>query len=131
MGQVSQAELLQALDWLAAQQQRIERALARRHLADGGFVLYDLSSCYVEGRCSPLAALGHNRDGKKGELQLNWGLVCWPEGRPVSVAVHAGNTADPDTLPSVLEALTELLRDSARDPRRRPRDDHRRARRQA
>ncbi len=70
-------------------------------------MLYDLSSSYVEGRCCELAALGHNRDGKKGKLQVNWGLVCSPEGRPVSVQVHPGNTADPDTLPGVLEALTE------------------------
>ena len=107
LGEVSEAELLAAMDWLLARQERIERALARRHLEDGGFVLYDLSSSYFEGRCCPLAALGHSRDGKKGTLQVNWGLVCSPEGRPVSVQVHAGNTADPKTLPAVLETVSE------------------------
>jgi hypothetical protein len=107
LGEVTEAELLDAMDWLLARQQRIERTLARRHLIEGGFVLYDLSSSYVEGRCCPLAALGHNRDGKKGKLQVNWGLVCSPEGRPVSVAVHPGNTADPTTLPGVLDTIRE------------------------
>jgi hypothetical protein len=107
LGEVKEAELLCAMDWLLARQERIERTLARRHLSAGGFVLYDLSSSYFEGRCCPLAALGHSRDGKKGTLQVNWGLVCSPEGRPVSVQVHAGNVADPQTLPGVLETVSE------------------------
>ncbi|MCA1697784.1 MAG: IS1634 family transposase [Actinobacteria bacterium] len=107
LGEVKEAELLDAMDWLLARQERIERALARRHLTDGGFVLYDLSSSYFEGHRCPLAALGHSRDGRKGTLQVNWGLVCSPEGRPVSVQVHAGNTADPKTLPAVLETVSE------------------------
>jgi Transposase DDE domain len=107
LGEVKEAELLAAMDWLRERQERIERALARRHLEDGGFVLYDLSSSYLEGRCCPLAELGHNRDGKKGKLQVNWGLVCAPDGRPVSVQVHPGSTADPTTVPGVLDALRE------------------------
>lgn len=105
LGEVSEAELLGAMDWLADHQERIERALARRHLRDGGFVLYDLSSSYVEGRCCELAALGHSRDGKPGTLQVNWGLICSPEGRPVSVQVHPGNTADPTTVPDVIDTV--------------------------
>jgi Transposase DDE domain len=107
LGAVTEAELLDAMDWLLARQGRIEKALARRHLKDGGFVLYDLSSSYVEGRCCPLAALGHNRDGKQGKLQVNWGLVCSPEGRPVSVQVHPGNTADPTTVSGVIDTVRE------------------------
>jgi len=107
LGEVKEAELLAALDWLGERQGRIEKTLARRHLADGGFVLYDLSSSYFEGRCCPLAALGHSRDGKPGKLQVNWGLVCSPEGRPVSVQVHPGNTADPSTVPSLLDTIRE------------------------
>ena len=105
LGEVTEAELLAAMDWLLDRQQRIEKTLARRHLTDGGFVLYDLSSSYVEGRCCRLAARGHNRDGKKGKPQVNWGLVCSPEGRPVSVQVHPGSTADPATLPGVLDTI--------------------------
>jgi transposase len=109
LGEVTEAELLAAMDWLLARQSRIETTLARRHLVDGGFVLYDLSSSYVEGRCCPLAALGHNRDGKPGKRQINWGLVCSPEGRPVSVHVHAGNTADASTVPGVLDQLKDTF----------------------
>ena len=107
LGEVSEPELLSAMDWLEARQERIERALARQHLTDDSLVLYDLSSSYFEGRHCPLDALGHNRDGKKGKLQLNWGLICSPEGRPVSVQVHPGNTADPGTLPGVPKAVRE------------------------
>jgi len=107
LGEVIETELLGALDWLLERQERIERTLARRHLERGGFVLYDLSSSYVEGRCCPLAALGHNRDGKAGKLQVNWGLVCSPEGRPVAVQVHPGNTADPSTVPDVIDQVKD------------------------
>ncbi len=44
-----EAELLAAMDWLLARQERVESALARRYLRAGGFVLYDLSSSYLEG----------------------------------------------------------------------------------
>ena len=107
VGEVTEAELLSAMDWLLDRQERVEKALARRHLEHGGFVLYDLSSSYVEGRCCPLAALGHNRDGKTGKLQVNWGLICSPEGRPVSVQVHPGNTADPSTVPDALDTIKQ------------------------
>jgi Transposase DDE domain len=107
LGEVTEAELLWAMDWLADRQGRIEQALARRHLRDGGFVLYDLSSSYVEGRCCELAALGHSRDGKPGKPQINWGLICSPEGRPVCVQVHPGNAADPTTVPDVIDTVKE------------------------
>ncbi len=109
LGDVSEPELLGAMDWLLDQQPRIERALARRHLhgpgQDAGFVLYDLSSSYLEGRCCPLAQLGYSRDGKKGKLQVNYGLICSPEGRPVGVRVHEGRTQDQQT---VLDAITTI-----------------------
>ena len=107
LGEVKEVELLATMDWLLERQERIETTLARRHLQAGGFVLYDLSSSYFEGRCCPLAALGHNRDGKPGKLQVNWGLVCSPDGRPVSVQVHPGNTADPSTVPDVIDTIKE------------------------
>jgi len=107
LGEVTEPELLGAMDWLLDRQDRIEKTLARRHLAEGSFVLYDLSSSYVEGRCCELAALGHSRDGKPGKLQINWGLICSPEGHPVSVQVHPGNTADPSTVPGVLDTIKD------------------------
>lgn len=107
LGEVKEAELLAAMDWLLEHQERIERALARRHLAGEGFMLYDLSSSYVEGRCCPLASLGYSRDGKKGTAQINYGLTCSPEGRPVAIAVHDGSTQDQQTLPAAVDAVRE------------------------
>jgi Transposase DDE domain len=103
----SEAELLAAMDWLLARQGRIEQALARRYLGEGGLVLYDLSASYVEGRKCPLAALGHPRDGKKGKLQVSYGLTCSAQGRPVAVEVFDGKIHDDKTLPQALEAIKE------------------------
>jgi hypothetical protein len=111
LGEVTEAELLAAMDWLVERQDRIERTLARRHLPAEGdadaFVLYDLSSSYMEGRCCPLATLGYSRDGVKGKLQVNYGLICSPEGRPVAVRVHAGSTTDSVTVPDTITAVSE------------------------
>mgnify|MGYP001567943945 CR=1 FL=1 len=101
----SEDELYQAMDWLLPQQARIEQALAKRHLAEGALVLYDLTSTYFEGRHCPLAKLGHPRDGKKGKLQVVFGLMTNAEGCPVAVEVYAGNTSDPKT---VSDQVTKL-----------------------
>jgi hypothetical protein len=94
----SENDLYAAMDWLLARQDTIEKKLATRHLKPGGLVLYDLSSSYFEGSCCPLAKLGYNRDGKKGLLQVNYGLLTDARGCPVAVSVHEGNTADSATL---------------------------------
>lgn len=91
-------DLYAAMDWLLEGQERIERKLAGRHLHNDGLALYDLSSSYFEGVTCPLAALGHDRDGKKGKLQVNYGLLTNQRGIPVSVSVFQGNTGDPKTL---------------------------------
>lgn len=91
-------ELYAAMDWLAEHQEHIQKKLAARHLTRGGLVLYDLSSSYFEGKTCPLAKLGHNRDGKKGKLQVNYGLITDARGCPVAVSVFDGNTGDPKTL---------------------------------
>src|SRR5271166_3784403 len=98
LGPVDEEELYRALDWLAVRQPAIETALARRHLAGGTLVLYDVTSSYMEGRCCPLAQFGYNRDGKKGKLQIVYGLLCAPDGCPVAVEVFEGATGDPSTL---------------------------------
>ena len=103
----SEAELLAAMDWLLPRQERIEAALARRYLSWGGFVLYDLSASYLEGRSCPLAALGYPRDGKKGKLQIQYGLTCSPEGRPVAIEVFDGTIHDDKTLPDALERVKQ------------------------
>ena len=97
-------DLYAAMDWLLGRQKSIEKKLAARHLDEKSFVLYDLSSSYFEGKTCPLAKLGHNRDGKTGKLQVNYGLLTDRRGCPVSVSVFDGATGDPKTLmPQVLK----------------------------
>ncbi len=98
-------ELYAAMDWLLARQPDIEAKLARRHLAEGGVVLYDVSSSFYEGHTCPLARHGHDRDGKKGLPIIVYGLLTDTQGRPVALDVYPGNTADPATVPDQVEKL--------------------------
>jgi hypothetical protein len=98
-------ELYAALDWLLARQQRVEQTLARRHLAEGTLVLYDVSSSYFEGLSCPLAQLGYSRDGRRGTPQIVYGLLCDRRGCPVAVEVFEGSSHDDKTLPAQLEKL--------------------------
>jgi Transposase len=99
--------LYAAMDWLLSRQPPIEAALAARHLPEGTLVLYDLSSTYFEGRTCPLAQFGHARDGKKGKVQIVFGLVCNAVGCPVAVEVFEGNLGDPKTLAPQLQKLRD------------------------
>jgi len=107
LGPVAAAELYEALDWLSARQPEVEKQLARKHLEGGCLVLYDVSSSYVEGRCCDLAEFGYNRDGKKGKMQIVYGLLCAANGCPVAVEVFEGNTGDPKTLAAQIEKLKQ------------------------
>ena len=98
-------ELYGALDWLGERQERIERRLARRHLAEGSHVLYDVSSSYFEGRTCPLLAFGYSRDGRRGTPQIIYGLLCDREGRPLALEVFPGGLHDDKTLPAQIEKL--------------------------
>ena len=100
-------DLYAAMDWLLARQEAIQKKLAARHLHEGGLVLYDLSSSYFEGSSCPLARLGHSRDGKKGLLQVNYGLLTDARGCPVAVSVHEGNVADSTTFLPEVQRLRE------------------------
>lgn len=102
-----QDDLYAAMDWLGERQERIEERLARRHLGDGALALYDLSSSYFEGRTCPLAELGYSRDGRRGTLQITYGLLCAPAGRPVAIEAFPGSTHDDATLPAQVEKLKE------------------------
>jgi DDE family transposase len=107
---VDEDELYTALDWLLERQPAIETALAKRHLNSGTLVLYDVSSSYMEGRCCPLAKRGYSRDGKKGTLQITYGLLCAPDGCPIAIEVFDGDTADPMTLATQIEKLKQRFR---------------------
>jgi transposase len=107
VSEANEDDLYAAMDWLLARQDTIQKKLAARHLSDGGLVLYDLTSSYFEGTTCPLAKLGHNRDGRKGLLQVNYGLLTDARGCPVAVSVHEGNVADSATLLPEVQRLRE------------------------
>ena len=107
LGEIDEDDLYAAMDWLLERQDRIERRLAKRHLQDGALVLYDLTSSYLEGRHCALAKHGYSRDGKRGKLQIEFGLLCNHEGCPVAVEVFDGNTADPMTVGAQIDKLRQ------------------------
>jgi hypothetical protein len=102
-------DIYAAMDWLGGQQDAIEAGLARRHLAPevnpSKMALFDLSSSWLEGRCCPLAARGYSRDGKKGKLQIEYGLLTDPAGRPVAVRVFPGSTGDPTAFTAIADVV--------------------------
>lgn len=109
LADATEDDLYAAMDWLLERQDRIEKKLAARHLKEGGLVLYDLTSSYFEGEACPLAKRGRDRDGKKGKLQVNYGLLTDSGGCPVSVSVHPGNTGDPTTLMPQLKKVKQTF----------------------
>jgi len=100
-------DLYAAMDWLRERQDAIQKKLAARHLSAGALVLYDLSSSYFEASCCPLARLGYSRDGRKGTLQVNYGLLTDARGCPVAVSVHEGNVTDSATFVPEVQRLRE------------------------
>jgi hypothetical protein len=102
-------DIYAAMDWLAHRQDAIEARLAARHLTPEAnpskMALFDLSSSWMEGRCCPLAARGYSRDGKKGKLQIEYGLLTDPEGRPVAVRVFPGSTGDPSAFTEIADVV--------------------------
>jgi hypothetical protein len=100
-------DLYGAMDWLAARQEKIQDALAARHLAGGTLVLYDVSSAAFEGRTCPLGAIGHPKDGVRGRLQIVYGLLTSKDGVPVAIEVFEGNTGDPKTVASQVSKLKD------------------------
>jgi hypothetical protein len=111
VAEASTDDIYAAMDWLEDRQDAIEADLARRHLAPAAnparMALFDLSSSWLEGSQCPLAARGYSRDGKKGKLQIEYGLLTDPSGRPVAVRVFPGNTGDP----AAFTAIADVVRD--------------------
>ena len=109
VAEASTDDIYAAMDWLGRRQDPIEAELARRHLGPAAnpskMALFDLSSSWLEGRCCPLAARGYSRDGKKGRLQIEYGLLTDPEGRPVAVRVFPGNTGDPAAFTAIADVV--------------------------
>jgi hypothetical protein len=104
-------DIYAAMDWLEARQGQIEKQLAARHLSPQAnpakMALFDLSSSWLEGAHCPLAARGYSRDGKKGRLQIEYGLLTDPQGRPVAVRVFPGNTGDPASFTAIVKVVRD------------------------
>jgi hypothetical protein len=111
LGAASTGEIYAAMDWLAARQDQIEKRLAARHLGPetnpARMALFDLSSSWMEGTHCPLAARGYSRDGKKGKLQIEYGLLTDPAGRPVAVRVFPGSTGDPAAFTEIVQVIRD------------------------
>jgi hypothetical protein len=113
VAEASTDDIYAAMDWLTGRQDAIEAGLARRHLDPGPnpskMALFDLSSSWLEGRCCPLAARGYSRDGKKGKLQIEYGLLTDPAGRPVAARVFPGNTGDPAAFTQIVQVARDTF----------------------
>jgi hypothetical protein len=109
VAEASTDDIYAAMDWLEHRQDAIEAKLAARHLAPEAnparMALFDLSSSWLEGTRCPLAARGYSRDGKKGKLQIEYGLLTDPEGRPAAVRVFPGNTGDPAAFTAIADVM--------------------------
>ena len=107
LGGADEDDLYEAMDWLLARQEGIERRLAQRHLHEGAPVFADVSGSYYEGRTCPLVRFGYNRDGKRGKPQVVYTVLSAAGGCPVAVEAYPGNTADPNTVTDQVLKLRE------------------------
>jgi transposase len=99
-----------AMDELLRRQGAIQKKLAQKRLADGTLVLYDITSCYMEGEYedSELVEFGYNRDKKRGHEQIVISLLCGKDGCPVAVEVFKGNTKDETTVLDKIDEIREI-----------------------
>jgi transposase len=101
-------DLYAAMDWLLERQAQVEGRLARRHLKHGELALYDVSCSYFEGRTCPLARFGYDHgSGKRGRMQVEYGLLCDADGRPVAIEAFEGSVKDDKTLPSQVQKIEQ------------------------
>ena len=102
-------DLYQNLDWLAENQANIEDRLfgSRYGQQKPELYLYDVTSSYFEGVCNELAAFGYCRDGKRGKMQVVYGLLCDEAGVPVSISAFDGNTIDTKTFGPQIRKVAE------------------------
>jgi transposase len=73
------------------------------------FLLYDVTSTFFEGQAekNDKAARGYSRDSRPDCKQVCIGLVCTPEGLPLSYEVFAGNRTDVTTVEEIVRTMEE------------------------
>ena len=130
VAEASTDDIYAAMDWLARRQDAIEAQLAARHLAPAAnparMALFDLSSSWLEGRHCPLAARGYSRDGKKGTLQIEYGLLTDPGGRPGRGPRLRGEHRRPGRVHRDRQGAAGQVRPGEDGHGRRPGHDHQR-----
>ena len=110
-GLVNDARLYRALDQLGAHKDALCAHLMTRYREWFGvrfeFLLYDVTSTYFEGQAegNPQAQRGYSRDQRSGNKQVCIGLVCTPEGLPLSFETFAGNRADVTTVEEIVASM--------------------------
>ena len=62
---------------------------------------------HLEGEAerNPQVQRGYSRDQRSGNKQVCIGLVCTPEGLPLSFEVFAGNRADVSTVETIVRVM--------------------------
>ena len=114
LGQINDDRLYRGLDVLGTHKQKLCAHLMDRYRDWFGirfeFLLYDVTSTFFEGQANEntKAARGYSRDNRSDCKQVCIGLVCTPEGLPLSFEVFAGNRADVTTVEEIITRMEEI-----------------------
>jgi transposase len=110
---INEDRLYRGLDVLAAHKEKLCAHLMERYRSWFGvhfeFLIYDVTSTYFEGlaQANEKAAHGYSRDHRPDCKQVCIGLVCTPEGLPLSFEIFAGNRADVSTVEQIVQMMEE------------------------
>jgi transposase len=110
---INDDRLYRGLDHIGRQKDALCEHLMRRYRDWFGvrfeFLLYDVTSTYFEGQAlkNEKAARGYSRDKRSDCKQVCIGLVCTPEGLPLSYEVFAGNRTDVTTVRDIVCKMEE------------------------
>ena len=110
---INDDRLYRGLDVLAAHKEKLCAHLMERYRSWFGvqfeFLLYDVTSTFFEGQAeaNEKAARGYSRDSRPDCKQVCIGLVCTPEGLPLSYEVFAGNRADVTTVEEIVRTMEQ------------------------
>jgi transposase len=110
---VNDDRLYRGLDVLGAHKDKLCAHLMERYRSWFGvqceFLLYDVTSTFFEGQAekNEKAARGYSRDSRSDCKQVCIGLVCTPEGLPLSYEVFAGNRTDVTTVEEIVRTMEE------------------------
>jgi len=113
LARVNDDRLYRGLDVLARHKEKLCAHLMERYRDWFGvrfeFLVYDVTSTFFEGQAArnAKAARGYSRDQRSDCKQVCIGLVCSPEGLPLSFEVFAGNRADVTTVEEIVAAMED------------------------